>query len=52
MNNPNDSYVTLTQNNSLMDTKASFGDDSSNEISFLLEEYDRITRSFDDIDNE
>ena len=50
-NNQNESYVTISEN-SLMDTKASFNDTTYSDINLLLEEYEKISESFDDLNNE
>ena len=51
MSNQNESYVTITEN-SMMETKASFNETSNLDVNSLLEEYERITESFDDLNNE
>jgi hypothetical protein len=54
MSNTNESFVTITENNSMMETKASFTESGDNNaVNAFIEEYERISESFvDEIDNE
>ena len=51
MSNQNESFVTMTEN-SMMETKASFNETMNLDANSLLEEYERITQTFDDLTDE
>ena len=53
MSNTNESFVTITENNSMMETKASFTESGdNNEVNGFFEEYERMMESFvDEIDS-
>ena len=52
MSNQNESFVTVTENNSMMETQASFTEKSTNDVNNFIEDYERIRESFEEIDNE
>mgnify|MGYP001054370455 CR=1 FL=1 len=62
MSTQNDSFVIITENNSMMETKASFNDIGNNNVDVLispngifnslLEEYEIICQTFDDLNDE
>jgi hypothetical protein len=55
MSNQNDSFVTINDNNSFLETKASFNDIGNNEgnnINYLLQEYEILSnQSLEDLNN-
>lgn len=51
MENENESFVTITEN-SMRETKASLNETEYSDVNFLLEEYEKISETFDDLNNE
>jgi hypothetical protein len=55
--NQNESYITITEN-SILETKASLNEtlninsNLNSDVNFLLEEYEKISESFYDLNNE